>query len=196
MLNALRLLGEDLREKARWCYQSDSPRALAKVLATDGTLAMVLYRLMQGSRESHLGALEMVFNKLNSAFGNCVIGRGAEFGPGFVIFHSNCVVINGKARGGSNIHLHHEVTIGDNEAGQCGVLGSNIHIGAGAKIIGPVKVGDGARIGANAVVVHDVPPDTTVVGIPAKPVKRRGDAAVHAEAHGAHGDNGSARGRS
>jgi serine O-acetyltransferase len=175
MLNALRLLGEDLREKARWCYKSDSPGALVKVLATDGTASMVLYRLMQGSRESHLGPLEMVFNKLNSAFGNCVIGRGAEFGPGFVLFHSNGVVINGKARGGSNIHLHHEVTIGDNEAGQCGVLGSDIHIGAGAKIIGPVAVGDGARIGANAVVVHDVAPNTTVVGIPARPVKRRGE---------------------
>lgn len=178
MLNALRLLGEDLREKARWCYQSDDTRAIVKVLATDGTLAMVLYRLMQGSRESHLGGLEMVFNKLNSTLGNCVIGRGAEFGPGFVLFHSNCVVINGKARGGSKIYLHHEVTIGDNEAGECGVLGSNIHIGAGAKIIGPVSIGDGARIGANAVVVHDVAPDTTVVGIPAKPVKRRGEAKV------------------
>jgi serine O-acetyltransferase len=183
MLNALRMLGEDLREKARWCYQSDDTRAIVKVLATDGTLAMVLYRLMQGSRESHLGGLEMVFNKLNSTLGNCVIGRGAEFGPGFVLFHSNCVVINGKARGGSKIFLHHEVTIGDNEAGECGVLGSNIHIGAGAKIIGPVSIGDGARIGANAVVVHDVAPDTTVVGIPAKPVKRRGDGAKATPAH-------------
>ena len=173
MLNALRLLREDLREKARWCYQSETPRALVKVLATDGTLAMVLYRLMQGSRESHLGGLEMVFNKLNSALGNCVIGRGADFGPGFVIFHSNCVVINGKARGGARIHLHHEVTIGDNEAGQCGVLGSDIHIGAGAKIIGPVRVGDGARIGANAVVVNAVPPGVTMVGIPARAVQGR-----------------------
>jgi serine O-acetyltransferase len=196
MLKALRLLGEDLREKARWCYKSDSPRAIVKVLATDGTLAMVLYRLMQGSRQSHLAPLEMVFNKLNSAFGNCVIGRGADFGPGFVIFHSNGVVINGKARGGSNVYLHHEVTIGDNEAGQCGVLGSNIHIGAGAKIIGPVTVGDGARIGANAVVVHDVPADTTVVGIPARPVKRRSEAtpaAGDAEGAGARG-NGLPRG--
>jgi len=84
-------------------------------------------------------------------------------------------VINGKARGGSNVHLHHEVTIGDNEEGQCGVFGSNIQIGAGAKIIGPVTVGDGARIGANAVVVHDVAANTTVVGIPARPVKRRSE---------------------
>jgi serine O-acetyltransferase len=173
MLNALRMLGEDLREKARWCYKSDEPKAVAKVLMSDGTLSMVLYRLMQGSRESHLGSLEMVFNKLNSAFGNCVIGRGTEFGPGFVLFHSNGVVINGKVRGGSHVHLHHEVTIGDNEEGESPVLGSHIKIGAGAKLIGAVTIGDGARIGANAVVVRDVEAHTTVVGIPAKPVQRR-----------------------
>jgi serine O-acetyltransferase len=194
MLNALRMLGQDLREKARWCYKSESPRALLKVLATDGTLAMVLYRLMQGSRESGLGPLEMSFNKLNSTLGGCVIGRGADFGPGFVLFHSNGVVINGKVRGGSSVHLHHEVTIGDNEDGECGVLGSNVQIGAGAKIIGPVTIGDGVRIGANAVVVHDVPDDTTVVGIPARPVKRRSESAPTLGNGGAPRGNGLPRG--
>ena len=134
---------------------------------------MVLYRLMQGSRELGLSPLEMVFNKLNSVVGNCIIGRGAEFGPGFVLFHSNGVVINGRVKGGESIHLHHEVTLGDDGRGQTPVLGSHIEIGAGAKIFGPVTVSDGAKIGANAVVVHDVEPGTTVVGIPAKPVKRR-----------------------
>lgn len=188
MLKSLRMLREDLHEKAQWLYKSNDLPAMAKVLATDGTLAMVLYRLMQGSRESKLPPLEMVFNKLNSMFGGCVIGRGTDFGPGFVLFHSNGVVINGKVKGGSNVYLHHEVTIGDNERGESPVLGSNIHVGAGAKIIGPVSVGDGARIGANAVVVHDVQPDTTVVGIPARPVKRRsegGEAAAGGAADGA-----------
>ena len=169
----MRMLASDIREKARLCYASDNASAIAKTLATDGTLSMVLYRLMQGSRHIGVAPLEMVFNKLNSALGNCVIGRGAEFGPGFVLFHSNGVVVNGKVRAGENVHLHHEVTIGDDERGGTPTLGSNIHIGAGAKIIGSVAVGDGARIGANAVVVHDVEPDTTVVGIPAKPVRRR-----------------------
>jgi serine O-acetyltransferase len=167
------MLAGDIREKARLCYASESPGAIAKTLTTDGTLSMVLYRLMQGSRHMGAGPLEMVFNKLNSAFGNCVIGRGAEFGPGFVLFHSNGVVINGKVRAGEHIHLHHEVTIGDDDHGHAPTLGSNIRVGAGAKIIGPVSVGDGARVGANAVVVHDVEPNTTVVGIPAKPVRRR-----------------------
>jgi len=173
MLKSLKMLAEDLREKARWNYQDDSLPSIVKVLSTDGTLAMVLYRLMQGSRELGLSPLEMVFNKLNSAFGNAVIGRGADFGPGFVLFHSNGVVINKSVRGGSNIHLHHEVTIGSDEAGNAPILGSNIDIGAGAKIIGRVTIGDDARVGANAVVVHDVPAGATVVGIPAKPVRQR-----------------------
>jgi serine O-acetyltransferase len=173
MIRALSMLAEDIREKSRWCYKSESPKDLAKTLMTDGTFSMVVYRLMQGSRDMNLGTLEMVFNKVNGVFGNCIIGRGAEFGPGFVLFHSNGVVINGKVRGGEKIYLHHEVTLGDNERGEAPTLGSNIHFGAGAKVIGGVTLSDGVRVGANAVVVHDVAEDTTVVGIPAKPVKRR-----------------------
>jgi serine O-acetyltransferase len=190
MFKAMRLLREDLREKARWCYQSDAPAAVARTLATDGTSAMILYRLMQGAREVHLAPLEMVFNKLNSIVNSCVIGRGADFGPGFVIVHSHGVVINGKVRGGSNVHLEHEVTLGDSGQGACPVLGDNVYIGAGAKVIGPVAIGDGARVGANAVVVKDVEPDTTVVGIPARPVRRR-SAGQDADARPRSSTNGS-----
>jgi serine O-acetyltransferase len=183
MLNALRLLREDLREKARWCYQSDGPAAVAKTLATDGTSAMVIYRLQQGARELHLAPVEMVFNKLNNLLNTCVIGRGTDFGPGFVIIHSHGIVINGKVRGGSNVHLEHEVTLGDSGAGACPVLGSDVYVGCGAKVIGPVRVGDGARVGANAVVVKDVEAHTTVVGIPARPVRRRSDGATPTDGH-------------
>lgn len=172
MLGLLRTLATDLRQKALWCYESDHLTDLAKVLATDGTLAIVLYRMMQTSRHLHLAPLEMVFNKLNTMFGGCVIGRGAEFGPGLVLIHADGVVINGAVRGGRNVHIEHQVTIGA-ERRASPILGDDVFIGAGAKIIGPVRIGDGARIGANAVVLHDVPPHTTVVGIPARPVQRR-----------------------
>ena len=79
MLKSLQDAGRGPAEKARWNYQDDSLPAIVKVLSTDGTLAMVLYRLMQGSRELGLSPLEMVFNKLNSVFGNAVIGRGRRF---------------------------------------------------------------------------------------------------------------------
>lgn len=174
MLKTLRAIGADLRQKARWCYESESVPALAKTLATDGTMAMILYRLMQSSRAHGLAPLEMVFNKMNTVLGGCIIGRGAEFGPGLVIIHSNGVVINGSVKAGANLHIEHQVTIGA-ERRQSPEIGNDVFIGAGAKIIGAVKIGDGARIGANAVVVHDVPAHTTVVGIPARPVRRRGD---------------------
>ncbi len=133
---------------------------------------MIYYRLMQWARRWKLFPLEMLFNKMNGIFCNCIMGRGAEFGPGFVLIHSTGVVINGKVRGGSNILIEHQVTLGADRR-QSPLLGSDIFIGAGAKVIGPVSVGDGARIGANAVVVKDVPPHCTVVGIPAQIVRQR-----------------------
>lgn len=133
---------------------------------------MFWYRLMQWARRWRLAPLEMLFNRINTMFCNCIIGRGAEFGPGFVLIHSIGVVINGAVRGGSNVKIEHQVTIGA-ERRQSPVIGNDVFIGTGAKIIGSVTVGDGARIGANAVVVHDVPAHTTVIGIPAKVIRVR-----------------------
>lgn len=168
----LGLVLSDLQAKALWCYESGSAAALLRVLLTDGTPAMLLYRLMQTSARLRLAPLEMLFNRLNSVCCNCIIGRGADFGPRFVLIHATGVVINGGVRGGSGVHLEHEVTIGA-EKREAPRLGNDVLVGAGAKIIGSVTVGDGARVGANAVVVHDVPAHTTVVGIPARVVRTR-----------------------
>ncbi len=168
----LRLLKSDLIAKARWQYERASAGALLKTLLTDGSAAMIYYRLMQWSRRWHLAPLEMLFNKMNAICCNCIIGRGAEFGPGFVLIHSTGVVINGQVRGGSNVYIEHQVTIGA-ERRNSPHIGNDVFIGAGAKIIGAVKIGDGARVGANAVVVDDVPPYATVVGIPARVVRMR-----------------------
>jgi serine O-acetyltransferase len=169
----------DLRCKALWCYESDRWPAVLRAAATDGTGAMVLYRLMQWSRRRRLTTLEMVFNKLNAVCCNCIIGRGAEFGPGFVLIHSTGVVINGSVRGGRGVHLEHQVTIGA-EGRRSPVLGDGVFVGAGAKIIGGVTVGDGARIGANAVVLRDVPAGCTAVGVPAQVVPQTGPTRVPA----------------
>jgi serine O-acetyltransferase len=172
MFSLLRLIASDLRAKATWCYESSGSRAVLKVMLTDGTPAMLWYRLMQWARRWRLAPLEMTFNRMNAICCGCVIGRGAEFGPGFVLIHSLGVVINGTVRGGTNVKIEHQVTIGA-ERRQSPQIGNDVFIGAGAKIIGSVTVGDGARVGANAVVVHDVPPHSTVVGIPAKVVRQR-----------------------
>jgi serine O-acetyltransferase len=171
MFSVVRALREDLRRKAVWCYQSDRWPALLKVCFTDGTASMVLYRLMQGSRRWGLTPFEMLFNKVNGFCCNCVIGRGAQFGPGLVLIHSSGIVINGAVRGGSGVFLEHQVTLGA-EGRLTPVLGDDIFIGAGAKVIGGITIGDGVRIGANAVVLTDVPANSTAVGVPARIVRR------------------------
>lgn len=167
-----KLVLADIKAKSQWCYGSTSWQAMLKTCVTDGTFAMLMYRLMQWSRRWRLVPIEMICNKLNAIFGQCLIGRGAQFGPGFVLIHSQGVVINGSVRGGSHVYVEHQVTIGA-ERSQSPMLGSDIFIGAGAKIVGSVSIGDGARIGANAVVVDDVAAHTTVVGIPARAVRSR-----------------------
>lgn len=171
MKRVLQVIASDLRRKALWSYKDSSWRGMLRAATTDGTAAMVIFRLMQEARRRRLGPAEMLLNKLNVIVGGCVIGRGTEFGPGLVLVHSNGVIINGSVRGGANVTIEHQVTIGA-EKHEVPVIGNNVFIGAGAKIIGRVHIGDNARIGANAVVVRDVPPDTTVVGIPARPVVR------------------------
>ncbi len=170
MLRTTKLIVSDLRAKSQWCYESQRWLAIVKVLLTDGTAAMLWYRCMQGARRWRLSPLEMFFNRMNTIFCGCIIGRGAEFGPGFVLVHAIGVVINGNVRGGSRVKIEHQVTIGA-EKRESPMIGNDVFIGAGAKVIGPVTIGDGARVGANAVVVHDVPAFSTVVGIPARVVR-------------------------
>lgn len=160
------LVRSDISTKAMWLYGSAGWREIIKTLLTDGTGAMIVYRLMQTSQRWHLSPLAMLFNKLN-VFGGCIIGRRAEFGPGFVLIHSNGVVINTSVRGGRNIKIEHQVTIGA-ERDQSPVLGDDIFIGAGARVLGAIRVGSNVRIGANAVVVKDVPDGVTAIGIPAQ----------------------------
>ena len=132
---------------------------------------MVIYRLMQLCQRLHLAPLAMIFNKVNAIFGGCIIGRGAQFGPGFVLIHSCGVVINTEVRGGREVKLEHQVTIGA-ERNVSPVLGDDIFVGAGAKIVGGIKIGSRVKIGANAVVLRDLPDGATAVGVPARIVNR------------------------
>ena len=150
-------------------YGSASFRNLVKARLTDGTTAMILYRWMQWAQRHRLVPLAMLFNKLN-VMGGCIIGRGADFGEGFVLVHSIGVVINTTVKGGRNVVIEHQVTIGA-EKGLSPRIGDDVFIGAGAKILGAISLGNGAKVGANAVVLDDVPPGATVVGIPARVVK-------------------------
>jgi serine O-acetyltransferase len=160
---------QDLQTKAAWC---ETP-SMGRVLLRDGTTAMALYRAMRFCQRLRLVPLAFFLHRMNACMGHAIIGRGAEFGPGFVILHSMGIVINSQVRGGRNVILEHGVTIGS-EKGRSPVLGDDVYVGAGAKIIGPVRIGSRVKIGANAVVTRDVPDGATVVGIPARIVRLNG----------------------
>jgi serine O-acetyltransferase len=162
---------EDVRAKSRWVHEREDGRAMLKTMVADGTPAMFWYRLMQWSRRWRLVPLEMLCNKINAVFCGCIIGRGAEFGPRFVLVHSQGVVINGGVVGGSDVKIEHQVTIGA-ERRRFPTLGDDVFLGAGAKILGAATIGDRVRVGANAVVLDDVPSDSTAVGVPARIVRR------------------------
>ena len=104
------------------------------------------------------------------------IHPAAKIGRRLVIDHGMGVVIGETAEIGDDCYIYHQVTLG--VARTMGgkrhpTVGNNVIIGTGAKILGPITIGDNARVGSNAVVVDPVPPDTTVVGMPARPVERR-----------------------
>lgn len=97
-----------------------------------------------------------------------------NIGPGFFV-RAGFGTIIGVERIGENCHVNPGVTIGfKDDKGGLPNIGDNVYIGAGAKILGPVKIGDNAIIGANAVVTRDVPPNCTVAGMPARIIKRDG----------------------
>lgn len=89
---------------------------------------------------------------------------GTEIGGGLRLPHNMGIVISGSAVIGNNCEILHQVTIGVDETGRAPRIGNNVFIGAGAKIIGDVKVGDNVKIGANAVVTKNVPDNVTAVG--------------------------------
>ena len=103
------------------------------------------------------------------------IHPGAKLGRRFIIDHGMGVVIGETAEIGDDVYIYHQVTLGGTSAEQGKrhpTIGNNVIIGAGAKVLGAIYIGENARVGANAVVVASVPADTTVVGIPARAVER------------------------
>ncbi len=102
---------------------------------------------------------------------NVDIHPGATIGARFFIDHGAGVVIGETAVVGDDVTLYHGVTLGGvswSPGKRHPTLGDNVMVGAGAKILGPITIGEGARVGANSVVMEDVPPGATVVGIPGK----------------------------
>ena len=138
-----------------------------------GVHAIIMHRLSHALSKRGFKWLARVLSNVARLFTGIEIHPGAVIGQRFFIDHGMGIVIGETAKIGDDCSLYHGVTLGGTSwsAGKRHpTLGNNVVVGAGAKILGPIMINDGARIGSNAVVVKAVPADTTVVGVPAREV--------------------------
>ena len=128
------------------------------------------YHRARGQGARFRARLAVLRHRFWSAVSGADIPLTCQLGGGLLIPHPNGIVIHPDAQIGPNCLLFQQVTIGDANGG-VPRLGGHVDVGAGARVIGPIEIGDHARIGANAVVTSDVPAGVTVIGIPARPVE-------------------------
>lgn len=146
------------------------------VLCTPGFLAITAHRALHFMHSTlRVPVLPRLLSLFVRWWTGIEIHPAARIGAGFFVDHGAGVVIGETAEIGENVTLFHGVTLGatGNEKSfkRHPTLGDNVFVGSGAKILGPVKIGSNAKIGANSVVLNDVPEGATVTGVRAKVVK-------------------------
>lgn len=131
---------------------------------------LIFYRIAHGLYKIKLFFLARLISQLGRFFTGIEIHPGAKIGKGLFIDHGTGVVIGETAEIGDDVTIYHGVTLGGtgkDKGKRHPTVGNNVIIGCGAKILGPISIGDGAKIGANSVVLKNVPKGKTAVGIPA-----------------------------
>ena len=154
---------------------------LSIVLTYPGVKAVFFHRIANFFHLAGFDLIGRVISQTSRFFTGIEIHPGAKIGSNLFIDHGMGVVIGETSEIGKNVTIYHAVTLGgispsiDSERQRHEkrhpTIGDDVVIGSGAQIIGPVKVGNGSRIAANAVVVNDVPENSTMVGVPAKVIK-------------------------
>lgn len=150
--------------------------ALRAALLHDGFTVLALSRLREATR--WVPGAGRLMRVAQTALYGAEIGKDVRLGEGVCLVHTSGVVIGGDAALGARVRIMGSVTIGTAKDNGYPRIGDDVTIGAGARVLGPVVVGSGAVIGANAVVLSDVPPGATVVGVPARVMAPRDRAAA------------------
>lgn len=147
------------------------PSRMEVLLCYPGIHAVISHRIAHFFYKKKHRIIARVISQLGRFLTGIEIHPGAKIGKGLFIDHGMGVVIGETAEVGDFVTMFHGVTlggIGNAQGKRHPTVGDNVFIGAGAKILGPVKLGDGAKIGAGAVVLMDVPQGATAVGLPAR----------------------------
>ena len=169
-------------------YQARDPAARSKLevfLLYPGVHATINHRIAHFFYEHHWFFLARLVSQWSRFWTGIEIYPGAKIGRRLVIDHGMGIVIGETAEIGDDCLIYHGVTLGGtgkDRGKRHPTLGNNVLVGNGARILGPFTVGDNARIAAGSVVLSEVPPDSTAVGVPAQIVRVHGDNVHYAAA--------------
>jgi cysteinyl-tRNA synthetase len=171
-------LWDDIRHDFKTVFEMDpaARNRLEVVLSYSGFHAIFFHRINHLLWKARVPFFPRFFSQLAKIITGIEIHPAAKIGKGFFIDHGMGVVIGETAEIGENVLLYQGVTLGGTgkEKGKRHpTLGSNIVVGAGAKILGAITVGDNVKIGANSVVLHSVPKNSIVVGVPGRVIKKK-----------------------
>ncbi len=170
---ALMFLAETVR-----AYRQRDPAARSNfevLLCYPGLHAVVIHKFAAFFWHRGMTTLARFISHMGRFLTGIEIHPGAKLGRRLIIDHGLGVVIGETAEIGDDVYIYHQVTLGGTSSDhgkRHPTIGNNVIIGAGAKVLGAILIGEGARIGSNAVVVAPVPPGVTMVGIPARAVQR------------------------
>ena len=162
-------------------YQARDPAARSKLeifLLYPGVHALIFHRVSHWLYRHKCFFLARLNSQLARHLTGIEIHPGARIGRRFVIDHGMGIVIGETTEIGDDCLIYHGVTLGGtgkDQGKRHPTLGNNVMVSTGAKVLGPFKVGDGARIAANAVVLTEIPPEATAVGVPARVVRIAGE---------------------
>lgn len=171
-----------LRADARMLTQRHRSwmKRLGIALTNRGLHALVLYRVSHALWRARVPLLPLLLSRISQHLFAIDIDRGADLGPGVIIFHGFGLVVGHGTRIEGNCHLYQGVTLGARGSEWVGssvpdgspFVKHGVTIGAGAKILGPVRIGEHSVIGANAVVIKNVAPFSIAAGVPARIIGR------------------------
>jgi serine O-acetyltransferase len=142
--------------------------AVKAALSQDGYKVLLMSRVREAARKYHVPGVNHTLRLVTTVLYSIEIGNDIELGEGINFTHTLGTVIGGTSKVGNRVKFMGNNTIGTAKDNGCPVIEDDVVIGCGARILGPVRIGRGAFIGANAVVLTDVPPGAIATGIPAK----------------------------
>ena len=177
-LGTLTRVARELRRDVSAAHERDPAArgvsSLEVLAAWPGVHALLSHRVAHVLHEAGVPVVPRTLALATRAITGIEIHPAAQVGEGLFIDHGNGVVIGETAEIGENVTLYQGVTLGGTgfaTGKRHPTVQDNVTIGSGAKLLGPITIGHGAKIGANSVVIHDVPPNSTVVGNPGHPVR-------------------------